>query len=221
MTLILRMNPLVRLAVFGLLVLLLLQVFFIVRRDRHGLDLWLSRDQQGWWYLHRGDYFTAARRFENGHWKAYAYYRAQDFVRAEAWFAKAYDQQAFFNRANALAHQERYDEASDYYHIALALDEGMTAAKENLRLMRALGKQADQVEDFSSHSEGGLSADDVVFDLEKDENRQSEAERVSSEQYELDGQGKALWLKSLNTEAGDFLRLKFYYQHQHEDGAGD
>lgn len=211
----------VRFVAFGLLVLSLLQMYFVLSVDRNGLDLWLSRDQQGWWYFHRGDYLSAAQRFENDQWKAYAYYRAQDFRKAERWFAKAYDQRAFFNRANALAHRARYDEAADYYYMALALDEDMTGARENLGLVQALARQPDQVEDFTSHSEGGLSADDVVFDLEKNENRQQAAKSVTSEQYGLDGQGKALWLKSLNTQTRDFLRQKFYYQYQHEEGAGD
>ena len=85
--------------------------------------------------LRRGDYTEAAQRFEDPLWKGTAFYYNQDFTSALAEFAKVDTARGWFNRGNALAHLERYEEATEAYRHALELKPDYPEAQANLEYL--------------------------------------------------------------------------------------
>ena len=196
------------------LAVVLTQLGYFVSDRHYGWDLWLDRDQQGAWFLHQGEYLEAARRFEDPQWRAYAYYRAQRFAKAEEFYGLSYDAQAYFNRANALAHLGHYKPAIDFYLMAIALQPEYLAARDNMALVEVLDRKPSQELDYGSHSEGGLEADEVVYDLDEKGARAAEAQEVEQDSVLGNGERQRLWLDGLKTTLADFLSRKFHYQYQ-------
>jgi Ca-activated chloride channel family protein len=189
---------------------ILIQIGFAASGGRYAIDMWLTRDQQGLWYFRQGKYLLAARRFEDPAWKAYAYYRAEQFDTAQKLFAQRYDQRAFFNRGNSMAHLGRYEKARDFYRMALALEFKFPEALENLKLMEVLAKNVKYKPEYDGDGNTSFEADDVVLDLEKEE-RTHLSDNINNARHEL-------WLQSLDSTPADFLRLKFHYQHHVNPG---
>ncbi|GAB3105268.1 tetratricopeptide repeat protein [Pseudomaricurvus hydrocarbonicus] len=207
-----------------LLGLVLWQWWLAHQPDRRWQDLWMSRDQQGEWYFQRGEYLKAAQVYHSPDWVAMSLYAAQQFDAAQQrWSRSAWSQadwqnparqrqrgaQLLFNQANSLAQQEDYPLAADYYQLALQLQPGWLAAEENLSLVQVLGKQPKK----APHQQGEvrLDADEIVFDLDKDEARDQEASESQGEPMSAK-EIQALWMRQLQTRPVDFLRLKFRYQ---------
>lgn len=184
---------------------------FAVGGDRYSLDLWMSRDQQGSWFFSRGEYRQAAQRFDDPAWKAISLYAAENFDTAELLWSRQEGAVALFNRANALAHSERYQSAADGYRLALTLAPDWQPPQKNLELMLALQKKP-KPPPKGNEGKANFEADEVVFDLQGDNNNDS------AEREEVDAEGmssqeiQALWMRRLQSKPVDFLRLKFSYQ---------
>ena len=185
----------------------------LTQRSWYYEDVLLSRDQQGVWYFKQGKYLQAAQRFENLQWKAHAYYAAEQFEPAYQLFVTEYDARAYFKRANAMAHQQQYTKAGDFYAMAIALQPDFFQAQENLALVSVLAKKNANNIDKDSHTKGGLAADDVVFDL-KAQDKVSNTAAERSDQALLSHERHAVWLKGLRTTPASFLQQKFYFQYQ-------
>lgn len=191
--------------------LLSLQLFYALASGCYWQDLWLSRDQQGAWYFKRGLYSQAAARFKSEPLVALADYAAENFDRAAQYYKKQHTARAYYNLANSLAHQEHYGPASEAYKFALLVQPGWAEAKENLELVTALNikKSASQEE---GGSDGELGADDIAFDLKKQEQQQATQVDEMGDGELGEEQLQELWLRRLNTRPVDFLRRKFAYQ---------
>jgi Ca-activated chloride channel family protein len=176
-------------------------------------DLWFTPDQQGQRALDQGDYSEAAAHFEDPQRKGTAYYLGEDFSSALAQFAMVDTAEGWFNRGNALAHLERYEEAMDAYRQALELQPDFPRAEANL----------DYLEPFLPlETEGGemgtvgkdAAADEIVFDADKDRLDQEGIDTVmeGEEQALSDQQLTEIWLRQVDTSPTSFLRYKFAYQ---------
>lgn len=181
--------------------------------DWYWQDLFLSRDQQGYWLFQRGDYRRAALRFQRPDWQAIAYYAAQDFDAAATIWAQLPGARYHFNRANALAHQENYSAAADGYRLSLRLQKDWPAAQENLALVQALDTGAEPFDGDRATQGSEVGADEIVFDADKKNLEKSEQETSVAESQGLtSAQINALWMRRLQSTPADFLRLKFAYQ---------
>src|SRR5690606_1800515 len=87
-------------------------------------DLWQRRDQQAAAALREGDAKRAAELAPTPAWSGAAAYRAGDFAAAGKHFAEAGGADAAYNRGNALAREQRYEDALSAYDEALRLDPG-------------------------------------------------------------------------------------------------
>ena len=185
------------------------------------VDLWLTADQQGQRLFDQGQYAEAAQRFEDPLWKGTAYYYSQDFGSALAEFAKVDTAGGWFNRGNALAHLERYEEAREAYARVLELDPDYPGARANY----------DYLEPFLPlQFEGGemgtigrdAAADEIVFDANQDRLDQDGIDTVmeGDQQAVSDQQLAEIWLRQVDTSPTSFLRYKFAYQAvvDEEDG---
>ena len=109
------------------------------------MDLWLTPDQQGKYYMNRGDYQTAAERFENIPWKGIAYYRGENFEAAAEMFSRIETVEGYFNLGNAWAHSRNYLLAVKAYDDALEIDPGHTGALKNRTMIQDIIDSRQQV----------------------------------------------------------------------------
>jgi Ca-activated chloride channel family protein len=179
------------------------------------VDLWLTQDQQGQRAFEKGDYATAGKHFENPLRKGTALYLTEDFDRALAEFAKLDTAEGWFNRGNALAHLERYEEAMEAYERALEIQSDFPQAQANLEYLEPF---------LPLEFEGGemgtvgrdAAADEIVFDADQQRLDEAGIDTVMEESQEMisDQQLADIWLRQVDTSPTSFLRYKFAYQAQ-------
>ncbi len=207
-------------AVFSvaLLALVIWQGLAFSGGNRYWQDLWLTRDQQGQWYFNHGDFRQAAQRFDDPQWRAVAMYASEAFAGAATLWQRQTGVQPLFNQANALAHQEEYQAAADYYQLVLQWlkDEQdgpvWQATRDNLELVEVLGREPEK--NYDRNSEAQLDPDEVVFDKDTDQQEPQDDETELGEGGMSSEEIQALWMRQLQTKPVDFLRLKFQYQLQ-------
>lgn len=171
---------------------------------------WQTRDQQAQVLFDNGDFIGAARLFSSPQRRGIALYRAADFPAAANEFARVNSDTGHFNRGNALLMAGKYDEASDAFESALALHPDWPEAIGNLAIARLRASRTAQV--GGDMTGGMLGADDFVFDNNKSESDGAGEEQVDGGQTMSDRELQALWLRRVQTNPGDFLRIKFAFQ---------
>lgn len=172
----------------------------------------LTPDQQGARAFERGDYQTAAARFEDPMWKGTALYLAERFDEALETFARVNTAEAWFARGNTLAHLERYEEAIAAYERALSLRPAYPEATANIDYMQPF---------LPLVFEGGVmgtvgrdaAADDIVYDADADRlNEEGRDTEVQEGGLITDAQLTEMWLQQVDASPAAFLRSKFRYQ---------
>ena len=133
-----RRGWMIRWTTAGFAALFLLHAPTASARDFHFIDLWLTPDQQGRYYYQKGDYATAAERFQDPMWKGMALCREKDYEGALNQFALVDSPESWFNQGNALAYLKKYPEAVKAYTEALKQHPHWREAEENLALIRSL-----------------------------------------------------------------------------------
>lgn len=93
--------------------------------------LWQRQDQRAWSALQEQDAARALALARDPAVRGSAAYRAEDYASAEQAFAAGKDADAHYNRGNALAKAQRYEEALRAYDQALALAPDMPDALAN------------------------------------------------------------------------------------------
>jgi len=171
---------------------------------------WWTRDQQGLRLFRSENFDAAAARFADQEWRALSLYRAGEFEdAANAWSSQP-GAEAAYNRGNALVFQGMYEEAVESYERALELRPEWTEAQGNRRIAELRIRTETAVGEASE-----LGADDIVFDPTEDKGGDS-VEVTASEELS-DEAMRALWLRNVQTQPADFLRVKFAYQRATEE----
>ncbi|RCU48899.1 tetratricopeptide repeat protein [Corallincola holothuriorum] len=135
-------------------------------------DALKSDDQLAAESFANGDYAKAAATFDNDAWRAASLYKAGQYEEAAAIYAEFDDAINHYNRGNALAMSQQYQEALDAYNRALELDpELANAATNRQRIMDLMEDNPDQ-----SQGESG------------DGNDESQQGQPGDEQQEQQGQ---------------------------------
>jgi Ca-activated chloride channel family protein len=106
--------------------------------------LWQRRDQQADAALRAGDAAKAAALAQTPAQRAAAAYRKGDYAAAVSQWASLDDADANYNRGNALAQMQRFDEAIDAYRRALSEQPRLADARANLDIVRRLQKKQQQ-----------------------------------------------------------------------------
>lgn len=174
--------------------------------------LWLTPDQQGMRAFDSGDFVTAATRFEDPLRRGTALYYSGQFDAAIAEWARLSSAEAWFGRGNALAHLERYEEATEAYRRALELRPGYREAEQNIEYLRPF-LPIDTPGGTTGVEGRDAAADEVVFDADAERLEQegrdtdvNEASLLSEEQM------AQMWLQQADVSPGSFLRQKFRFQ---------
>lgn len=191
----------IRWTTLGFVVLFLLHAPSAHARDFRFIDLWLTPDQQGRYYYEKGDFTTAAERFQDPMWKGLALCRKSDYQAALNQFALIDTPESWFNQGNALAFLKRYPEAVQAYVEALKQRPKWRDAEENLRLVQSLipppPKKPDEDEDAPS-----LPPDSVKFDDKAKKGKKGKM--VFGKEQMAD-----VWMRNIQTSPTEFLRRKF------------
>ena len=188
------------------------------------MSLWLTPDQQGRYYLEKGEYEKAATKFEDISWRGIAYYRAQNFRAAAEMFSRIETADGYFNLANALAHDRHYVLAVKTYNKVLELEPDNASAKKNRDLIQKIIDEinllsaSQQAEDSVSSKELGKDEPQTAEGAERKDIIESEVEPITAEQILLDEQLNELWMQQVQKDPSHFLGVKFHMQLQREEG---
>ena len=177
---------------------------------------WFTPDQQGRRHFERGELLEAAEDFEDPLWQGMSWYRAGEFEKAAAAFARRDTPEAHFNRGNALVMRGEYDSAVAVYDRALEKRPDWREAEENRELARARGEAIKRA--GGDMGDQKLGADEIRFDNQKRDTGQDT--ELNTEQAASSTDVQALWLRRVQTNPADFLKAKFSYQEAMRSGEG-
>ena len=193
------------------------------RLASHFMALWLTPDQQGRYYIDKGDYKAAAATFESIAWRGIAYYRDENFKAAAEMFSRIETVQGYFNLANALAHGRNYLLAVKTYNKVLELDpENESARKNRDRLQDIIDEinllsASQRAEEGDSSRTLGEDEPQTADGAERQVFTTREVQQLTAEELLLDEQINELWMRQVQKDPSRFLSVKFYMQLQHQD----
>jgi len=189
---------------------------------RHFMDLWLTPNQQGRYYLERGDYNKAAARFEDIAWRGIAYYRGENFKAATEMFSRIETADGYFNLANAWAHSRNYVYAVRTYNQVLELEPDHAAALKNRDKIQKIIDEinllsaSQQAEASDSSKELGEADPQTADGVERQDFVERKVEQLSAEDILLDEQMNDLWMRQVQKNPARFLSVKFQMQLRSE-----
>lgn len=164
------------------------------------VDMWLTADQQGRIAYQRGDYPTAASKFDEPMWKGAAFYRAGKFAEALDAFAAVDSAESWYDQGNALLHLAKFDEAVAAYRKALAKRSDWSDATTNLAIAERLQKlQKDKQQD--QPEQPGEKPDQVQFDDKGKEGKKG--------QIDIAEQTSEMWMQNIQVSPADLMARKF------------
>lgn len=200
---------------FAGIALLALVVLLTVFGPWRRLDLWLTPDQQAERLFGEKKFAEAAKLYVEPGRQGVAQFRAGDFKTAAVTLARDGSPEGAFNRGNALMMLGKYDDAVKSYDRALTLRPSWKFAEEN-RAIAVLRRDRMKFEG-GDETGGKVKPDEVVFG--KGKHQQGEEVQVDGGEPLDDAQIRSLWLRRVQTKPADFLRAKFAFQLQQNEGA--
>lgn len=179
------------------------------------VGLWLTADQQGRWLFENQRPAEAAARFANPLWRGAALAEAGDFASAAEVFTRVDSAAGWFNRAQMLARQLKFQDAVEAYDEAIRRAPGWTDAiadRERIATLAALVAAAQAAADEQDQA---ISDDDAPDGFESTDQQQEGGAKKRLPLSEV--QLAEHWLKRIDTSPADFLRRKFEIQAQSRD----
>ncbi|WP_158538656.1 VWA domain-containing protein [Chitinophaga skermanii] len=144
-------------------------------------DWWYSKDYQGQVLSHQHHYNEAAAHYTDDQRKAIAYFKAGDFVSAEALFALDTSATGTYNHGLALAKLGRYDEAMDAFSHAESLDSTLKVkVKQNFTKAQHAKEEVDSLASLKQPAKDLHEKKDKKDPL-KEHKPASEDEKLASE----------------------------------------
>ena len=187
------------------------------------MSLWLTPNQQGRYYMEKGEYKKAATKFESIFWRGIAYYRDENFKAAAEMFSRIETADGYFNLANALAHGRNYVLAVKAYNEVLKIEPEHAAALKNRNKIQAIIDEINLLS-ASQKAEAGDSSKELGDDepqtadgVERQDFVKLEVEQLTAEQILLDEQMNETWMKQVQKDPSRFLGVKFHMQLQREE----
>lgn len=180
---------------------------FLFLQPAHALSYFYNTEQQAAFCFENGDYAAAAAGFQDPYRKGVAYYRMEDYAAAEEMFRKS--ERSDYNLGNALAKQNKLQEAIKAYEAALEKTPDHIQAKENLELVKKMleeQKQDEQKQEEQKQEQNQEQEQQEQQDEKEGEQEQHEQPR-SQEDQDAD-----LWLDQMKNDPKTFLKNKFYLE---------
>ncbi|MEP3048840.1 MAG: VWA domain-containing protein [Roseibium sp.] len=173
------------------------------------LDWFLTPDQQGRLAFEDKEYQQAADLFQNPMWKAYSLYRQGKYEESAEIYAWQDSSEAAMGEGMSLIKSRSYRPAIAAFEKAVERDPDNAAAQHNLELARHILDYVETAREQSdTGEEGGIGADEVVYDNEASRGADSQ---VPSEQASDDKapQTAEHWMRTVDSRTGDFLKSRF------------
>lgn len=158
-------------------------------------DLWLRPDQQAARHLAAGNAKQAAKQFENPEWQAVANYRMGNYAQAALGFKQVPHADAYYNYANSLALQGKYQKALEAYSNALAANPNLQDAIDNRELVKKLLRQQEQ----QSQTEQQSKQDQTASANKNSKAERSQATQSSSKTQQNSAQAQSSQPKPQNS----------------------
>ena len=178
------------------------------------IDWFFTPDQQGMMAVRDKEYAKAAELFQDPTWRGYMLFKSGQYPEAADLFSRIDTAEAAFAEGMARTRNREYRPAIAAYERALELQPDYPDAEWNLELTKVILNYVELAREQSdTGEESGIGADDVVFD--------NEAQRGTDTQTDFSEQEDALptvqtteqWMRSVDTNMGDFLRTRFLQEN--------
>ncbi len=190
--------------------------------DKRFIDLWLTADQQGRYYFERGDYGTAAQRFQDIAWRGVAFYLDENFEAAGETFSQIETPEGLFNLANAWAQSQNYVYAVRTYDQLLELEPEYPGAQKNRDIVQGIIDDINRMSE-SQQSEPGSNSEELGDEplraegAEKQEWGKKEVVQLSADEILADDSIRDMWLRQVQQDPSVFLSIKFMMQLEQGD----
>ena len=190
--------------------------------DKRFIDLWLTADQQGRYYFERGDYGTAAQRFQDIAWRGVAFYLDENFEAAGETFSQIETPEGLFNLANAWAQSQNYVYAVRTYDQLLELEPEYPGAQKNRDIVQGIIDDINRMSE-SQQSEPGSNSEELGDEplraegAEKQEWGKQEVVQLSADEILADDSIRDMWLRQVQQDPSVFLSIKFMMQLEQGD----
>ena len=167
-------------------------------------SLWHNAEQRAYQAYQRQEYDRAAENFNDPLWRGSAHYKQGDYQGALESFQQDDSAVGHYNRGNALANLQRFDDAIAAYDQALSLAPNLTQAKHNKQRLEELLKQRqNQQQGQGGAGDEGNPAEQSSSENGGAEREDSRAGSNNSEHGESGESGDQAGKTEENAEAGD------------------
>ena len=164
-------------------------------------DLWVTKDNQAKAMMSKGQYKKAQETFIREDWRAYAAYRAGDYLASAKQYQMLNSEDGYYNQGNALAHMGRYEDAIKAYDKALTINPNNQDAAYNRALIEALLKKDKEQQNQDKQNQDKKNQDKKLPD--------SALDNQASQDKKEKQQEKKQWLRLIPDDPGGLLREKF------------
>jgi len=198
-------------------IVLILSLVWLVFFYKGGFNrLFVTSAQLGYYHYEKKNYVKAAETFENLSFKGASFYRDAAFKKARSVYQNLSSKEGKYNLGNAFVMLGDYDSAIQAYELALKIDPHFKKAQENLVVAKArkILKEPENDGESGIGDQYDMQPDEVVYD--NNEGKGDDDERSAQKDTEA---GNLNWLDRLQTGPKDFLKNKFRYQYEMQDGS--
>ncbi|MGR3648956.1 MAG: tetratricopeptide repeat protein [Shimia sp.] len=182
------------------------------------LDWFFTPDQRGMMAFRDKNYAEASELFQNPMWRGYALIKSGNYEEAAEHYARIDTPEAAFAEGMARLRNRQYRPAIAAYEKALTLRPDFAEAEWNLQVSRAILEYVESTREAGdTGEEAGIGADDVVFDNEAKRGAQTDTDFSEQEDAPAQMQTAEQWMRSVDTDMGDFLRTRFVQENAARD----
>lgn len=177
-------------------------------------DWFFSRDQQAMMAYNNQDFSRAAALFSDPNWQAKALFELGKYTQAAQIYGSLGTVDGFYNRATALLKTQEFEAAIAGFKQVLKQQPDHPQAQRNLAI-------AEHAYAAVIAQAGGVDAEQSIT-TEVDGNEVSEKQDGNSQDYQvadtLSPDAKEQWMRSVDSEMGDFLKNKFATEANNQRG---
>lgn len=147
-------------------------------------DLWKTTDQQAQELMQEGDAEAAAELFLSQEHKAHAQYQAAQFEKAEQIYRENKSASDIYNLGNALAKQQKFEEALAAYNDVLATNPHHEDAAHNKQIIEQIMQQQQSSDQQNQDQQDAQqqNSDQQQSEQSSDQNEQDQQDQSSQNQ---------------------------------------
>lgn len=180
-------------------------------------DLFWTPDQQGQRAFNDNDFARAAELFADPMWRALSLFRAGQYEAVAEAYAALDGAEAAFGEGMARLRNRQYRPGVRAFERALELRPDDPDAARNLAVAQAIVAFVESTQAQSdTGEERGIGADEVVMDNESGLGEQTE---ITPTEDGLGLESAEQWMRSVDTNVGDFLATRFKLEASATEGA--